>query len=622
MTYTTATMRYSEIEADVLMGSEKNHLRESRALLQHAQHHWGARHYEVAKAQRLVGLCLLKLGQTTQAKRQFEKAQAIFNLGRWTQTADAVLCRLDLARLKQLQGDTGASKRLLRQAARGARALLEHGNMELFRAMLVYADYIAPLAKADAVATAHQAIRLVESVYGADCLSICHNVERVADEVKGDVRFDRETLYRYAIARYERRFGRHYEGLSGLFEKLGDLYVARGNHRAAIAAYRRELQVRDGMLERRGYDEPPHIGRETVLESLASCYEKCGRIAQAVAMRQRLLDVFRFELGDDAPELVTPIHELAGLYRQQQRYAEAHALLKQALMIHKKHSNDFSFNAEATLHYHLGLVCEETGKYRRAMRRNLRAAKRHYEAALRWARHMPPDEAGLTADIADHLANVCSGLKESKRAMAFYYLALAIRKKRYGAQHPSVAATLNDLALVLHGREHYARAERALRHALAIAEAHYGPARSELKPILNNLAVTLAEQHRFDRAVPLLRRALSIPEGRRGDRNDRMLSPLWNLARMEALADRRPAALALYRRVLALQIRSAGRSCADTRQLEREQAAVLANRPLHGLPGYWLSESSLEWDPDAAPPSAEPSPAAPQEAKLPASSGR
>src|SRR5262249_23655884 len=90
--------------------------------------------------------------------------------------------------------------------------------------------------------------------------------------------------------------------------------------------------------------------------------------------------------------------------------------------------------------------------------------------------------------------------------------ALAIRERLLDPEHPDVAVSLNNLALLLQDTNRLSEAEPLSRRALAISEKSYGPDHPDVATGLNNLASLLQDTNRLSEAEPLYRRALAIAE--------------------------------------------------------------------------------------------------------------
>ena len=81
-----------------------------------------------------------------------------------------------------------------------------------------------------------------------------------------------------------------------------------------------------------------------------------------------------------------------------------------------------------------------------------------------------------------------------------------------GPEHPDTATSLNNLAEVLREQGRYAEAEPLYRRAITIFEKALGPEHPDTTSSLNNLALLLKQEGRYVEAEPLYRRALAIRE--------------------------------------------------------------------------------------------------------------
>ena len=75
--------------------------------------------------------------------------------------------------------------------------------------------------------------------------------------------------------------------------------------------------------------------------------------------------------------------------------------------------------------------------------------------------------------------------------------ALAIREKTLGENHPAVAATLNNLAVLYGKRGKYKDAEPLCKRALEIREKVLGSDHPDVAKQLNNLALLCQNQERI-----------------------------------------------------------------------------------------------------------------------------
>ena len=131
-----------------------------------------------------------------------------------------------------------------------------------------------------------------------------------------------------------------------------------------------------------------------------------------------------------------------------------------------------------------------------------------------------------------------------------YRSELAIREKKYGSEHPFVATSLNNLALVLKMQGKYSEAEPLYRRALAIREKQLGKEHPLVATSLNNLALLLKMQGKYAEAEPLYRHALAIREKQQGIGDPLVATSLNNLADLLQTQGKYAEADPLYRRTL------------------------------------------------------------------------
>ena len=91
-----------------------------------------------------------------------------------------------------------------------------------------------------------------------------------------------------------------------------------------------------------------------------------------------------------------------------------------------------------------------------------------------------------------------------------YERALAIVEKSLGPEHPHVAASLNNLALLYQAQDRYAEAELFYSWSLAIYEKALGPEHPDVATSLENYALLLRKISRRAEAAKMNARAKAI----------------------------------------------------------------------------------------------------------------
>ncbi len=76
---------------------------------------------------------------------------------------------------------------------------------------------------------------------------------------------------------------------------------------------------------------PDHPDVGITLTNLANLYTEQGKYAEAEPLYQRALRIWEQALGPDHPQVAYPLNGLANLYKEQGKYAEAEPLYQRAL---------------------------------------------------------------------------------------------------------------------------------------------------------------------------------------------------------------------------------------------------------------------------------------------------
>ena len=128
--------------------------------------------------------------------------------------------------------------------------------------------------------------------------------------------------------------------------------------------------------------------------------------------------------------------------------------------------------------------------------------------------------------------------------------ALAIREKTLGENHPAVAATLNNLAVLYGKRGKYKDAEPLCKRALEIREKVLGSDHPDVAKQLNNLALLCQNQGKYEEVEKYYQRALSIYETKLGQDDPNVAKTKNNLASAFLKQGKYKEAEVLYKQVL------------------------------------------------------------------------
>ena len=162
-----------------------------------------------------------------------------------------------------------------------------------------------------------------------------------------------------------------------------------------------------------------------------------------------------------------------------------------------------------------------------------REAGEYYERA---AKLLPSGNDEVLADYLNEAGEAFYYAALYDKAKPLFERALAIHEKVHGPNHPDVATSLNNLAMLYEAKGEYDQAKPLYERSLAIYEKVHGKEHPLVATSLNNLAGLYYSQGNYDQAKPLFERSLKIlnkffepdhPNVRMGTKNyNRLLSKM------------------------------------------------------------------------------------------------
>ncbi|MHC4592394.1 MAG: tetratricopeptide repeat protein, partial [Planctomycetota bacterium] len=199
-----------------------------------------------------------------------------------------------------------------------------------------------------------------------------------------------------------------------------------------------------------------------------------------------------------------------------------------------------------------------------------------YRRALTIQEKVLGPEHPRVATSLNNLAVLYGELGRHEEAEPLYKRSLAIKEKALGPEHPDVAASLNNLAMFYYSQADYPQAEPLCKRAVAIGEKALGPEHPLVATSLNNLAALAFAAGELEEAWTYARRARRIVLGAR------QRAAASALARSSFQAERLPPnllpclALRLQKRADVLELVEQGRALA-LRELLAEARAQMAS---------------------------------------------
>ncbi|MEG4015709.1 MULTISPECIES: tetratricopeptide repeat protein [unclassified Microcoleus] len=165
-----------------------------------------------------------------------------------------------------------------------------------------------------------------------------------------------------------------------------------------------------------------------------------------------------------------------------------------------------------------------------------------------------------TAGSLNNLAALYHAMGRYPEAEPLYVrsLSISIREQQLGADHPDIALSLNNLAALYHAMGRYAEAEPLYVRSLSIYQQQLGAGHPNTAATLSNQAELYRAMGRYPEAEPLYVRSLSIREQQLGADHPATAQSLNNLALLYDAMGRYVEAEPLYLRALALREQKLG----------------------------------------------------------------
>jgi CHAT domain-containing protein/Tfp pilus assembly protein PilF len=205
-------------------------------------------------------------------------------------------------------------------------------------------------------------------------------------------------------------------------------------------------------------------------------------------------------------------------------------------------------------------VAEEPGSYRLDVTAKYEnAAAGRYEIQAMELRLATEDDRALheARKLSTEFRRLYLGGRYDE-ALPLVERVLGIRERALGPEHPDVAQTLNNLAVLYDERGDYAKAELFYQRALTIREKALGPEHPDVGTNLAKLAALYFRMGDDAKPEPLFQRALTIREKAFGPEHPDVAATLTNLAALYTNTGDYARAEPLYQRALIIREKALG----------------------------------------------------------------
>jgi tetratricopeptide (TPR) repeat protein len=264
-----------------------------------------------------------------------------------------------------------------------------------------------------------------------------------------------------------------------------------------------------------------------------------GKFSEAEGHFRRMLTIYERRLGPQHEDTAAALNSLALVLEKLGDYPGAETLLKRAAgILERKFGQDHP--STATVTSNLARVLDSQGKF----------------AATQKPAPGAPGRGDDAAQIAVRAEDAIRRGQYSE-AETLHHQVLAIHEKTLGAEHPTTATSMSNLARVLDIQGKHGEAEKLYRRSLSVREKVLGTSHPDVATNLNNLAKVLQELGKDEQ--------VTLAEQRARARAGAMVGALTEVEGM-------------YRRALAIQDQTLGRDHPDTANTLNNLGAMLSVR--------------------------------------------
>jgi eukaryotic-like serine/threonine-protein kinase len=245
---------------------------------------------------------------------------------------------------------------------------------------------------------------------------------------------------------------------------IGMAYLELGDNASAELQFSRALELAPAEL---GNDHPDHI---SALFDLAQCYEAQGRYGEAEPMLIRVIDALRRLNGTDDHEVAGARRVLGLLYRNQGRIRQAEGVLAEVLRIRERiGGNDSLFTAESKRD--LGITLQFLDR--------LEEAEVLLVDALETVQRLNGESHSTAMTIMTDLATVYDLRGRGEEAIQMYIRSLEVTARVYGEEHRHTLAARFNLGFTYLEHGNTVLAEPILRQTAEGARRTLGVAHVE-----------------------------------------------------------------------------------------------------------------------------------------------
>ncbi|RYP06025.1 hypothetical protein DL765_009639 [Monosporascus sp. GIB2] len=347
-----------------------------------------------------------------------------------------------------------------------------------------------------------------------------------------------------------------------LLFKMAESYSILGRYQVAEAIYRQLLKLQEQVL---GEEHPDTL---CSMNNLAIVLSDLGKYEEAEAIHRQEWKLTKKVLGEEHPDTFTSMNNLAEVLRRQGKYEEAEAIHRQTLglkekMLGKKHPDTLASMMN------IAIMLDSLGKYEEA------------EAIHRQTLVLKLEVLGKehpdTLSSMNNLAHVLGNLGKYEEGEAIHRQTLKLREELLSEEHPDILLSMNNLAEALRHQGKYEEAKAIHQQTLVLRQKVLGEEHPDTLASMNNLALVFEKLGKYQEAEAIHRQTLGLKKKVLGEKHPDTLISIMNVANALDNLGNYEEAEAMHRQTLVLRQKVIGEEHPDTLASMNNLAVVLEN---------------------------------------------
>ncbi|CAN5701179.1 hypothetical protein BH09PLA1_BH09PLA1_31240 [soil metagenome] len=256
--------------------------------------------------------------------------------------------------------------------------------------------------------------------------------------------------------------------------------------------------------------------------SLAGAYDALGLVDLALVHAQAALEIRRKNLGDDHPDTLEAMTNVA-LYMQYQGNSSGAEPLYRQVVARSEATLGPEHRETLRRRFNLATLLQDQGKF-------VEAEKVHRQILDARRRTLGEDDPDTISSM-NYLASALTRIGRPEEAEPLYRQSLEKRRRILGNLHPSTLVSVSDMAFVLRRLDRLDEAEALLREAYEGSKTVLGADHPTTLIVANNFAEMLDVRRKFAEAEAIFRDTIDRSRRLQGDDHPDTLAMRINFAR-------------------------------------------------------------------------------------------